>query len=131
MLELYGAYCDRVEAEAEAALRGSRASASSVSSMSMAPASPEKLIAPVFNLFAGVEGSERYQRRLRRIQRMTGPSRQDGAPLSQASALLRAAAAELSAEALATEVTDAVPVSELVTYEHATKRAGPLQRQIH
>lgn len=123
VLELYGAYCDRVEAEA------ARAASASASVSSMAPAAPEKLIAPVFNLFAGVEGSERYQRRLRRIQRR-GLSRQVP-PVSQASALLRAAAAELSAEALATEVTDAVPVSELVTYEHATKRAGPLQRQIH
>jgi tRNA-dihydrouridine synthase A len=123
VLELYGAYCDRVEAEA------ARAASASASVSSMAPAAPEKLIAPVFNLFAGVEGSERYQRRLRRIQRR-GLSRQVP-PESQASALLRAAAAELSAEALAMEVTDAVPVSELVTYEHATKRAGPLQRQIH
>ena len=123
VLELYGAYCDRVEAEAACA------ASASASVSSMAPAAPEKLIAPVFNLFAGVEGSERYQRRLRRIQRWS-LSRQVP-PVSQASALLRAAAAELSAEVLATEVTDAVPVSELVTYEHATKRAGPLQRQIH
>lgn len=115
VLECYATYCDSVEEEAAAA-----------PSLLTPPSAKlqSELVAPVFNLFAGVPGSERYQRRLRAIYKRAKGWR-------FASSLLRVAAAELPAEALDMVVTDAVPVSELVTYERATRVAGPLQRHIH
>ena len=115
VLERYAAYCDAVEEEA--------VSAPSVLTPPLGHLQAE-LIAPVFNLFAGVPGSERYQRRLRTIYKKAKAWR-------TASSLLRVAAAELPVEALELAVTEAVPVGELITYERATRVAGPLQRQIH
>ena len=81
-------------------------------------------ILAAFNLFAGVDGSNQFQRRLRRLA-----GRRLGA--QRASTVLRAAAAELPPEALDARVDSAVGVAELRVFQLAAKRSGPMQRFIH
>jgi tRNA-dihydrouridine synthase len=123
VLERFAAYCDAEEASA-AALRSSLHGSAPSWLLPSQETLRRRIVACPYNLFAGVAGGERFQRRLRKLAgKRLGTER--------ASLVLRAAAAELPEEALALSVDEAIPVTDLVLFEKASKRAGPMQRFIH
>jgi tRNA-dihydrouridine synthase len=83
------------------------------------------LVAPAFNLFAGEVGCEGFRRRLRKLS-----GRRKVGEAYTAAGLLRAALAEVPTETLLRPLTEAQPVADLPSFEHAPRRAGPMQASV-
>ena len=84
-----------------------------------------KLVSPPFSLFVGEPGCDRYQRRIRKMSSgfRTRPF--------LASDVLRAAGTEVEAAgSFDRDLLSAMPFDEVIIYEKAVKRAGPLQKMI-
>lgn len=83
------------------------------------------LVSPPFSLFVGEAGCERYQRRIRSMA-----EKFRSRPF-MASDVLRAARIEVQlAGSFDRPLMSAVPLEDVVSYEGAVQRAGPLQKMI-
>ena len=80
--------------------------------------SAQELVAPVFNLFAGEEGGDKYRRNIKSmLQRV-----------NRASLILKAAALAIPRETIESKIFKSF--EELQIYSLAEKRSGPMQRMI-
>jgi len=115
----YAAYVEEEEARlASVRLQGPATS----NSYAIAAEQRRALVAPTFNLFAGEVGCEGFRRRLRKLS-----GRRKVGEAYTAVGMLRAALAEVPEETLQRPLSEARPLADLPSFDHAPRRAGPMQ----
>jgi len=120
--EVMVAYAAYVEEE-EARLASVHAqSPTTANTHTIAAEQRRALVAPTFNLFAGEVGCEGFRRRLRKLS-----GRRKVGEAYTAAGMLRAALAEVPEQTLQRPLSEARPLADLPSFEHAPRRAGPMQ----
>lgn len=131
ILEKYASYCESVRANEESTISSLQhnhiqlgndpiSQPEQVTVRCRKPVPVEVLIAPVYNLFAGEEGCEKFRRRLKKLSHKC----------TDAASCIRAAAMELPASVLSERRGEYVPIHQLTVHEKMPKVTAPLHSRI-